>query len=362
MRRFIPRSTEELILWYERFISPISLLVGFAIDVTASQVLELRTYGLLLLGYLGIAALAIFVLHLVERGKMSWLRSVAQFLPVIAQFGFGGLFSGFVILYSKSASFATSWVFVVILAALLLGNERFRRFYVTLPVQVVMLFVGLYSFAIFYLPIVFSSVGDQFFVLGGAVAFAGAAAFLFGIATLLPDLWKESRLASVRGIVGVYAFITFLYVINAIPPLPLALKDAGVFHTITREGQDYAVSYEPREWYEVYLRYATDFHRSAGEPIYVYTAVFAPTGISTGLVHEWEWFDPLRDTWTTYDSVAFPISGGRIGGYRGYSVLRSIPDGEWRVNVKTDFGRVVGRVRFSVSTVGEPAVLETSTR
>ena len=362
MRRLLPRSTEELILWYERFISPISLLVGFAIDVTASQALELRTYGLVLLGYLLIASTAIFVLHAVERGRLRALLPVAQFLPVIAQFGFGGLFSGFVILYSKSASFATSWVFVVLLAALLLGNERFRKLYATLPVQVGILFVGLYSFSIFYLPIVFSSVGNQFFYLGGLVAFAGTALFMAAVAVFMPESWRESRTAAFKGVVGLYALITLLYVVNAIPPLPLALKDAGVFHSVVRDGAIYRVAYEPREWYEVYLRYETEFRRKAGDPVYVYTAVFAPTGITTGLVHVWQWYDPIKGEWVTHDKVPFPISGGRDGGYRGYTLQRTLPDCDWRVDVKTDYGRIVGRVRFSLTTTDETIFLENGER
>jgi hypothetical protein len=362
MRRFLPRSTEELILWYERYVSPISLLVGFALDVSASQVLELRTYGLVLIGYLLIATVSLLSLHLVERGRAALMRPVAQFLPVFAQFAFGGLFSGFVILYSKSASFATSWVFVVLLATLLLGNERFRRLYGTLPVQVGILFVALYSFCIFYLPILFSSVGDLFFYLSGAFAFAGTGLFLLGIAYTLPELWKESRVSSVRGIVSLYVLINALYLVNAIPPLPLALKDAGVFHSVVRSGTTYTVTYEPREWYEVYLRYETEFRRLRGEPVYVYTAVFAPSGISTGLVHEWEWYDPVHGEWVLHDEVPFPISGGRAGGYRGYTLQRTLPDGDWRVNVKTDFGRTIGRVNFNVVTVTEAPVLEEGIR
>lgn len=362
MRRLLPRSTEELILWYERYVSPISLLVGFAIDVTASQALELKTYGIVLLGYLILASAAIFILHAMEDGRLRSFIPVAQFLPVVAQFAFGGLFSGFVILYSKSASFALSWIFVVLLAALLLGNERFRKVYVTLPVQVGILFVGLYSFSIFYLPIVFSSVGNRFFYASGLVAFFGVALFMLLVAAVMPRAWRESRLAAFKGVVGLYALITLLYVVNAIPPLPLALKDAGVFHSIVRSGSSYLVTYEPREWYEMYLRYETGFHRQKGDPVYVYTAVFAPTGISTGLVHEWQWHDPVRGEWVTHDEVPFPISGGRAGGYRGYTLQRTLPDGEWRVNVRTDYGRIVGRVSFTLTTVETAPILEAGER
>jgi hypothetical protein len=31
-RRFLPRDTQELVLWYERFISPLALIGGFISD------------------------------------------------------------------------------------------------------------------------------------------------------------------------------------------------------------------------------------------------------------------------------------------------------------------------------------------
>ncbi len=364
VRRYLPQSAEELIRWYERYISPLSLLVGFAIDIVASQVLDLETYSYVLLSYLVLAASGIIAIHMIETGRLRhrFFVSIAKFIPVAVQFSFGGLFSGFVILYSKSAAFAASWMFVVILAALLLGNERFRRIYSTFPVQVGILFFALFSFTIFYVPVALSTVGAWLFLASGVVSIAIISVYLFICAILLPQRMRETRVTTVRIIAGSFALIHALYFLDAIPPLPLALKDAGVFHSITRSGTDYAVTFETREWYEVYLRYETKFHRSSGESIYVYSAVFAPTGISTGLAHEWEYYDEVVGKWVTYDTVSFPISGGRADGYRGYTVLGSVRDGYWRVNVLTDYGKPIGRVNFEVITVEEPVVLESGVR
>ena len=362
IRRYLPSSTEGLIRWYERYISPVSLLVGFSIDAVASQALDLWHYSFVLLAYLVLAGVSILVLHLIETGRIRIFDTIAQFMPVIIQFAFGGLFSGFIILYSKSASFAASWMFVVILAALLLGNERFRRIYVTFPVQIGIFFFAIYSFSIFYVPVLASSVGNGLFVVSGVASVVVIAAYLVACSFLIPGRFKETRTLTVRVVLGTFVLINALYVVNAIPPLPLALKDAGVFHSVARVSGEYVVTFEPREWYEVYLRYHTEFHRVKGETAYVYTAVFAPDGISTGLQHEWQHYDDALQTWVTKDTISFSIAGGRSGGYRGYTLHRNPEEGYWRVNVLTSYGKLIGRVAFRVIEAEETPVLESGVR
>ena len=41
------------------------------------------------------------------------------------------------------------------------------------------------------------------------------------------------------------------------------------------------------------------------------------------------------------------IAGGRDGGYRGYS-LTTVNSGNWRVNIETERGQLIGRVKFKV--------------
>ena len=364
MVRYLPRNVVGLLYWYERYVSPVSLLVGFALDATAAQTLDIEVYSLVLIFHLTIAATGIVVLHLIETGRLrqKFLITAAPFIPVIIQFAFGGLFSGFVILYSKSASFAVSWVFVVLLAALLLGNERFRRLYVTFPVQVGILFFALFSFTIFYIPVAVSRVGPWLFLVSGVVSLSIIAGYMYLCSLLMRARVKDTLAKTAQIILGVFLLINTLYFIGAVPPLPLALKDAGVFHSVVRMGENYTVSFEPTPWYEVYLRYNTVFHRSADDPVFVYTAVFAPSGISTGLIHEWQYYDEARGDWLTRDRVSFPISGGRSGGYRGYTVRRDVEEGEWRVNVFTSYGRLIGRVAFRIENVPEAPFIQEGTR
>ena len=93
--------------------------------------------------------------------------------------------------------------------------------------------------------------------------------------------------------------------------------------------------------------------------MYVYTAIFAPSGISTNIVHEWQRHDETSGKWVTEHRLTFHITGGREGGYRGYSLKKDVTPGEWRVNVTTDYGQLIGRAPFRVEAVSDPVVLQT---
>jgi hypothetical protein len=357
MARFrLPKSTEELILWYERFISPITLIAGFTLDTIIIRRVDLLFSNVLLFSYLIIASICIILLNLILVGKLKgrgWI-SLAPFLPAIIQFCFGGLFSGYLILYSKSAALSVSWIFVAILAFLLIGNERFRNLYKNFSFQMSLLFFGVFSFLTFFLPVLIGKIGSSIFLIGGALSLV-AMSFIFRFTAYLIPAMKAERGKVARVIGSIFLLFNILYFTNAIPPLPLALKNSGVYHNIQRIGDEYYLSEEPSHWYESYLRYNTVFHRAPGESVYVFSAVFAPTKLSTTILHEWEYFDKKANAWVRTGTFGFQITGGRDGGYRGYSLRENVTAGKWRVNVKTGNGVIIGRISFTVVDVASPA-------
>jgi hypothetical protein len=105
---------------------------------------------------------------------------------------------------------------------------------------------------------------------------------------------------------------------------------------------------ETPPWYERYFDFSPVYHHLEGQPIYVWSAIFAPSGLSTNVIHEWQRYDQQTHAWVTSTRVSFAIVGGRDGGFRGYSFKRAIEPGEWRVNVLTAYGQLIGRTRFTV--------------
>jgi hypothetical protein len=350
IKKYLPQSTAQLIHWYERYVSPIALLVGFLLDnfIFLDRIDSIQSYALIT-GYLTIAALAILIINLVEEGKVTQrlVLKIAPFVPVVMQFAFGGLFSAFLALYSRSASVLVSWVFVIAVATLLISNERFRARYVRLPFQAGIYFIAVFSFMLFLLPILFRQIGTVMFFLSGAVSIGIMTLLLRGLRRFVPEAYMRDRTKIARTIGIISIIFVALYLSNAIPPLPLALKDSGIYHSVTRQGGSYTVRAQNQSWYRRVLPLDERIHIVPGSSLYAYTAVFAPTGLSTKLVHEWQYYEP-GEGWTTRSTVGFQINGGTDRGFRGYSIKVAPEEGEWRVNVLTTSRQIIGRLNFRV--------------
>lgn len=351
-RRFLPKDVRELVHWYERYISPIGLIGGFVADnLILLKRVDVWTTNALLGTYLIVSALGIVFINAAESGRVRSERLIAlmPFVPVVMQFSMGGLLSGYLSLYSRSAAFGGSWVFVVIVALLLLSNERFIRFYSRLSFQVSLYFVVLYSFFIFFLPVIFKRIGSDMFVISGALSLGLIAAFQVLLAHVAPAREKEARTAIARAVAIIFIVFNVLYFENLIPPLPLALKAGGLYHSVVHEPDGtYVLEGEEVPWYESFLRYNLTFHRVPGESAYVFTSIFAPAGLTTTIIHEWQRFDVPTNLWVTVADIPFQINGGRDAGYRGYTGKFDPAAGKWRVNVLTPTGQIITRISFTV--------------
>lgn len=356
----------QLLHWYERYVSPIALISGFLADnfILLRRVDLLQTNAILLF-YLVVAAFGIVLMHLVEAGKIRnrHLVNTSPLILIAMQFAFGGLFSGYLSLYSRSASLALSWIFVAVVAALLLGNERFTRFYSRFIFQISLYFTVLFSFLIFFLPVVLHRIGPAMFILSGVASLLVITVFLWVLNRTVPGIVRKDLALAVPIIVVIFCVFNALYFANIIPPLPLALKEAGVYHSVMRAPNgDYQLLAEPVPWYASYLRYNTTYHATTDEDVYVYSAIFAPSGLATAILHEWQRYDEVSRAWVTTGALRFGIVGGRDGGYRGYSFKSAPAPGKWRVNVITEYGQLIGRISFTVVPASTPPPLESLMR
>lgn len=134
---------------------------------------------------------------------------------------------------------------------------------------------------------------------------AAIAAILLIVAAL-----SRRRFAGGRGwfvfgsLAGILIVVNGLYFLNVIPPLPLSLKEAGVYHSIVAKGPgDYTATIEP--------------HTNA------------------------------------LASIDFPAR------FFAFTETVHITPGRWRVNVETQTGRLIGRLNFNAVVQNEgPALLQ----
>ncbi|HWU54473.1 MAG TPA: DUF2914 domain-containing protein, partial [Rhizomicrobium sp.] len=160
------------------------------------------------------------------------------------------------------------------------------------------------------------------------------------------------------GMAAITVLLNIVYFLRVLPPLPLVLTDAGVYHEVKRVGSGYQAAQEdePPEWQALFGTHAI-MHVQKGAKLYLYNAVFAPHGLNTRIVHVWQWLDPAKG-WQTQQRIPVDIRGGREDGYRFYTV-KTVRPGQWQVNIMTGDDRSVGRVRFAVEEQAVPPATTT---
>lgn len=346
-----PEFIEKLILKYERYVAPVTFVFGFVFDTLTLRRLDLWFDHIILLFYTFLAMAGITILNSYEAGK--WRSKAVDltipFVPILMQFAFGGLFSAFVIFYTKSAAFGKSWLFLTALTVLLVGNERFRKNYQRLVFQLNVFFVVLFSYSIFAMPLVLKKIGTAVFLWSGLAGLAFITLFIFFLSFFIPSQVKRGCRALLFSIGGVYLIFNLLYFTNIIPPIPLSLKEGGVYHSVRRlDSGEYELTYEPARWRFLFQETNSRYHWKKGEPIYFFSSVFAPTQLNLVILHQWSYYDEGNRRWIKYDGVKFPIIGGRDGGYRGYSYRTGIQPGRWMVEIMTEQGQIIGQNNFVV--------------
>jgi len=347
---------------YEPYLSPIAVMAGFVWDNLTLQRIDLLVENIVIISYLLIALLCILFMNAYDAGRLRgrFFDKAVVGVPFLLQVVFGGLFSAFLIFYTRSATIAASWPFLLLLLGLLVGNELFRRRYQRFVFHISVYFVTLFSYAVFAVPILVSRIGSGVFVLSGLASLALIFLVVWLVKKVIPARVQASRNYLLISIGSIFVVFNLLYFFNLIPPIPLAMKESGVYHSVARTGQGYEVKYEPAPWYRFWAEWDNEFHWQAGQPVYNFTAVFAPTKIDTRIQHRWSYYDEQAEEWVIKDTLGYSMVGGRDGGYRGYSLKYGVEPGQWRVDTVTPTGQILGRNKFEIVKTGQIPSLETA--
>ena len=359
MRAFDTTAFHPAIGWarrHERKISAASLAGGFAFDSVSFGRIDHALTQAVFIVYLLVAGIAIAVLHALESRPDGSKPSdkTRTILVAVTQFALGCLLSGFCVFYIRSASITSSWPFLLAMAAIFIGNEYMRRYHARLVFAALLFFFAIYSYAILLVPVVIGRIGRIPFLISGALAVVIFFFFMRALARLGHERYRSARMQVFIGMVLITLFLNLAYFLRVLPPLPLVLTDAGVYHEVKRAGADFQAAQEdePPEWQALFGTHAI-MHIQKGAKLYVYNAVFAPRGLHTRIVHDWQWLQPGKG-WVSQQRVSVPIMGGREDGYRYYTTKTAPNPGQWQVNILTFDGRAVGRVRFAVEEQAVP--------
>ncbi|MBH0195012.1 MAG: DUF2914 domain-containing protein [Nitrospira sp.] len=279
-----------------------------------------------------------------------WAARVKPYYPMAIQFLLGSLFSAYAIFYSRSATFTGTAIFFGLLIVLLIVNEFLRSRLSSLRLLVSLYAVVCFAFFTFFLPVMTGYMNVVVFLAGAGLS-AGV------IIRVVYLIYRDNPGWSTREAIGVTApavaligMLVGFYFLNWIPPVPLSLKYGGMYHEVKKTGDRFELSFD-KKWYQVWKRSDSTF--PADEPIYCFTAVFAPVDLDTTVYHHWYFRANGSRPFAHADKIPIKISGGREGGYRAYTFKQRLSPGDWRVDVETEDGRIIGRVSVEVEQQDE---------
>lgn len=346
---------------YGRYMAPIFFAGGVTWDSLTLRRIDQWVDNLILLVYLAALGGMIVIVVLLEAGrvKSSLLQRVRQYLPLGVQFLLGGLLSAYVVFYFKSAALLRSWIFLGLLAALLVANEFLERRLRNLFLLVPLYFLACFSFFTFFIPVAIRVVNRGTFIAAGLLSLGVAAGLMafFRRKEVFDSIVRYRLLWT--AILSLYGLVNVFYVMNWIPPVPLSMTAGGVYHraAFDRPNDRFVLQYDNPGGFRFWRRQSDPFRYAPGDTVHCFVSIFAPTGLKKEIFHEWQRFDEASEKWVTVDRIPYrnPILGQRDEGYRGLTRKRNIEtSGRWRVEIKTPDGLTLGRVPFTVELVDTP--------
>lgn len=264
-------------------------------------------------------------------------------------FFLGTLLNIYSLFYIKSASLFSSVVFLVLMIAMIFANE--------LPVvkksKKINLKVGLYSICLFSF---FSVVFPIIFGFIGIVPFSLSIASTIGVLFLQLILLRkvvDDFIVLLHGIlkpvISVVLIFCVFYFFGLIPPVPLSVKEQGVYHSLEKRDSHYYLSTDQNE-NEFWNFGKTTFQAAPGDKIYFYSQIYSPARISDEIIVHWFKEDNLGN-WESMDKVPVTIVGGRDEGYRIFTFKSNYDAGEWKIVVETSTGVEISRLYFKIIMV-----------
>lgn len=331
----------------------VAFIGGFVLDnITLNRVDQVFD-NLVLFSYVLTAGISLALLYAGTADKLpERLRAVVlRWMPLAVQFSFGGLLSGMLVFYSRSGSWFTSWPFLLIIIAVIAGNELVKNRAQRLLFNLTVFYVGLFSYLVLILPVLTKRMGALMFIASGVLSLVIVYWYIRFLRLIVPNFITMNLRNIVFSIGMVFAVFNFLYFGNIIPPIPLSLKEIGIYRMVAKQADGtYALTFEQEPWYRFWRDGERVYHYRPGDTVYCFASVFAPTRFSTEVFHRWEYYDAAAGDWVEHSRIPYSIDGGRDIGFRGFTYARNVHDGTWRCSVETSRGQVLGRIMFDIES------------
>jgi hypothetical protein len=269
-----------------------------------------------------------------------WSAEWRQRFSWAVQFCFGSLFSALVVCYFKSSGSLASFILVILLAILLVGNEFLQKKYESFGVSLAFLSLLGTMFMNFTLPHLVHRIGFIWFFLSTLLSLA-----------VCVFIWKVSRRSKKVLIapIGISVCLVAAYLMNWVPPVPLVLKHQLVCQNFDKT--DYSCDVDAPGFLQKIGLKAPSVHHMPDQEIYVLASVYAPAELKAAIEYRWYFQNPVTGKYSLTDKISsgrMVINGGREDGFRSFSRKKNVPAGRYRVEIAFKDGAVIGSQSFDV--------------
>jgi hypothetical protein len=273
-----------------------------------------------------------------------WSETWKQRFTWAVQFFFGGLFSALVVCYFKSSGSLASFLLVILLAILLVGNEFLQKKYESFGVSLAFFCLLGTMFMNFAIPHLVHRIGFIWFLISTVLSF-GLCLFIWKISHRKKSILVAPALISI--------FLIVAYIMNWVPPVPLVLKQKIACQNFDKASYSCDVD-DPSLLQMIGLKIPS-VHRVDSSEVYFLTSVYAPAKLKAELEYLWYYQDPKTGKYMLTDRISsgrMMINGGRESGIRTFTRKKNTPPGKYRVEIAYKNGAVIGSGTFEV--FGEP--------
>ena len=256
------------------------------------------------------------------------------------QFLFGGLFSALVVCYFKSSGSLASFLLVIVLACMLVGNEFLQKHYESFGVSLAFFCLLGTMFMNFTIPHLVHRIGFFWFLLSTLLSLG-----------LCIWIWKISHRskAVLAAPILISSLLVAAYLMNWVPPVPLVLKQQMPCQNFDRK--NFSCDVDAPSFLQKFGLKAPSVHKAPDGEVYFLAAVYAPAELKAELEYRWYYKDPATGDYRLTDKISsgrMVINGGREQGFRSYSKKSKVPAGKYRVETAYKDGAVIGSLAFDV--------------
>ena len=273
-----------------------------------------------------------------------WSETWKQRFTWAVQFSFGGLFSALVVCYFKSSGSLASFLLVILLAILLVGNEFLQKKYESFGVSLAFFCLLGTMFMNFAIPHLVHRIGFIWFFLSTLLSF-GMCMFIWKISHRKKSILVAPALISILLVVA--------YIMNWVPPVPLVLKQKIACQNFDKATYTCDID-DPNIFQSIGLQIPS-VHKVDSSEVYFLASIYAPAKLKAELEYLWYYQDPQTGKYKLTDRISsgrMTLNGGRESGFRTFTRKKNTPPGKYRVEVAYKNGAVIGSGTFEV--FGEP--------